>query len=136
MHWHLKTVAEAIWPSNPELARQLAARAGTTPEAWGLVPLPALIEAAPALLAAAPASPPFVAPPPMAVPLLAARREHADSIVYDAANAVNLPPLAVQPAVAAAFRRALALGVDLGTLVRLWEPAAEEPKKASPLDAR
>jgi hypothetical protein len=114
MSWNLKSVAEAIWTRNPELARQLAAHAGTTLEAWGLVLAPVAGEATPA--PAPPATTPMTT-----TPLLAASQEHADSIIHDAANAMDLPPRAVLPGVAAAFRRALALGVDPETVLRLWD---------------
>lgn len=108
----LQILATQVWPRNPDLARLLAAAVGTTVEAWGLV------IAAPAAAVAAPVRPPT------------ARPEHVETVVYAAATAADLSPRAVRPAVAAALRRSLALGVDLASLVELLDPQAKptEPK--------
>ncbi|MHB8420665.1 MAG: hypothetical protein ACYDCL_21545 [Myxococcales bacterium] len=108
----------AVYPKNAELARQLAVASGTSLEALGLVP------PAPAVSAAPPAPP---APPPPA-PVPEARSEHADAVLLAAAHAMNLPPEAVRPAVAAALARARDLGVSVAGLAeRLSQPLPRPP---------
>ncbi|MHB1846476.1 MAG: hypothetical protein ACYCWW_16765, partial [Deltaproteobacteria bacterium] len=92
--FQLQPVACAVHPQAPELARRLAAAAGVTLAALGLGPK--------------------AAPPPAPLPLA----QQADAAVYAAADAIDLPPKAVRPAVIAAFTRALALGADLAALGR------------------
>jgi hypothetical protein len=97
----------AVHPQDPQLASQLADAAGTTLAALGLKAAPSASDARP---------------------------EHADSVLVAAANALALPPEAVRPAVAAAFSRALALGVSLhGLAEHLSRPpaATNKPKGAT-----
>ncbi|MHB8417536.1 MAG: hypothetical protein ACYDCL_05645 [Myxococcales bacterium] len=96
---------EATRARNVELARQLAQAAGMNLEKLGLVPPP----------------PPRVervfVPTPVEPP--PARREHADSVLVAAAHALNLPPEAVRPAVAAALARAGELAVSVPGLAEI-----------------
>ncbi|MHB8420983.1 MAG: helix-turn-helix domain-containing protein [Myxococcales bacterium] len=99
--FHVTRLAVDVWPTNPALARELAAHGGTTVEALGLVPKPP------------PAKPPTA---------LAARAEHVDAILFAAANALDVSPARARPGVAAALRRMLALGVDAASLAQLLDP--------------
>ncbi len=96
MGWHFHAVARAVYPHDPELARQLAAHGATTPEALGLAPTKAA----------------NAGPPPAVLKL------HADAIVYAAAEALDVSPRAMRPAVAAAFARALEVGADINAVTR------------------
>src|SRR5579863_2064059 len=131
---HLHTLARALLPANAALAHELDGRARATVEEWGNrhAPLPPLVEELPTPAAAAPVIT-APAPPPVLVTQAAgpptARPEHADSVLLAAANAADLSPRLVLPAVAAALRQALALGVDLESLVKLLEPP---PKQDGP----
>jgi hypothetical protein len=95
----------AVHPVDPQLASQLAEASGTTLAALGLKAAPSASDARP---------------------------EHADSVLVAAANALNLSPEAVRPAVAAAFARALGLGVSFqGLAEHLSRPAVSgKPKEA------
>lgn len=105
-------LAEAVHPIDRDLAARVAAHAGTTLAALGLEagqPQPS-------------ASPPRPARP-QALP------EQADSVVYAAADALDLAPKTVRPAVAAAFAQAQRLGLTLDALLPLLAPAAEGAKR-------
>ena len=104
---HNESLIHAIHPKNPELAFELAEACGTRLEALGLVP-PKRTEPA----------------PPPTPPRPAARPEHADSVVCAAADALNISPAAVRPAVAAAFAKANALGMSVEDLLQLLQPSA------------
>jgi hypothetical protein len=86
---HYGILIQAVYPRNPELARQLAAARGTTVAALGI-----------------------------ASPVDPTQREHADSILCAAADALQLPPSAVRPALAAAFARAGEMNVTFAGLAR------------------
>jgi hypothetical protein len=105
MPTHLEILAAAVWTTNPDLARRLAAQAHTSVEALGLVA----------------SSPPAAAAAPAPAPSRVASREQAELVVYAAANVLDLPPRVVLPAMAAALRRAVTLGLDLGGLVQALE---------------
>ncbi len=91
-HIQTRTLVTALHPKDPALAAELAESAGTTLAALGLE---------------APQTEPDAS---------LVRPEHADSVLVAAANALDLSPEAVRPAVAAAFSRALALGVSFAGL--------------------
>ncbi|HUB07165.1 MAG TPA: helix-turn-helix transcriptional regulator [Myxococcales bacterium] len=119
---HAVKLACTVYPRHEALARELAIHGGTTVEALGLVPpRPPPPPAAPA---------PRAAPVPPPAP--AARSEHAEAVLCAAANAMDVSPARIAPAVVAAFKRALALGVDVPSLVALLEP----PKPAASPQAR
>jgi hypothetical protein len=88
-----RMLATLTYPVDPELAAELAYEGRTTLEALGLVPPPA---------------PPAPAPP--SAPRFAAE-DVVDSIVCAAADAMDVKPAAVRPALLAAFRRARRLGL-------------------------
>jgi hypothetical protein len=131
----LHTLAEAVLPTNPDLARRLvecarrvAAEAGLSVAAWGLAETPP----------PAPGPAPATLPAPSAPGGLtqgghprAARPEDAELVLFAAASALDLPSRAVLPAVTAALRRALSLGLDLGSLLQLLESHEKpaEPKR-------
>jgi hypothetical protein len=106
----------AVHPKNPDLANQLAAAAGTTLEALGVVkPAPTIAPAQ----AASPPPPAVVVAPPPSPSIPEARPEHADLVLFAAANALDMSPRALRPAVAAAFAKAKELGVSVGSLADL-----------------
>jgi DNA-binding XRE family transcriptional regulator len=85
-------LARVVYPKNAELASRLARAVGTSLEALGLVVAPA-------------ASPPKPAPPPPP-PFVPLNAHMVDSITCAAADAMNMVPGAVRPALRAAFERA------------------------------
>ena len=89
---HLKQVIVALHPKNPTLAAKVAQQAGIDLATLGI----------------------HAAPGPQA-----ARREHADSVLCAAADALQVMPAAARPGLAAAFARALELNVDLQGLAHL-----------------
>jgi hypothetical protein len=60
-----------------------------------------------------------------------ARPEHADAVVYAAADALGLPPRQARPAVLAVFARATELGLDLPGLASLFAAERPAPKGSS-----
>jgi hypothetical protein len=103
---HYETLIKAVHPKNPDLAAALALARNTTLAELGLVQ-------------------PRQAPDPT-------RPEHADSVVYAAADVLRLPPSDVRPAVAAAFAKAVEHGVTLEGLARLLGAGSAKGKaKAS-----
>jgi hypothetical protein len=107
---------------NPGLAKELAAAAGTSLEALGLVKPPA----------PPPPPAPAVVAPPLPPPIPEARPEHADSVLVAAANVNNVSPETVRPILAAAFARASELGVSVGGLAEHLKGGSAAPKpKAS-----
>jgi hypothetical protein len=89
-------MAGMVYPTDPDLAAQLAAAAGTTLVALGLVKPPA-----------PPPPPPAPLPPPPPV------EDVVDSIVCAAADAMSVLPRDVRPALLAAFTRARRLGIGI-----------------------
>jgi len=87
----LHRLVALVHPRDPDLAASLAAASGTTLQALGLV-LPA------------PAGPPAPAPVPDRI---------VDAVVCAAAEAMDMTPRAVRPAVAAAFAAARELGLTV-----------------------
>jgi transcriptional regulator with XRE-family HTH domain len=83
-------LAREVYPRDPDLARLLARAAGTNIEA--LIPRPVV-----------------VSPPPKPPPTVF----DADAIVCAAADAMNVAPSLVRPAVNAAIARAKAMGIAL-----------------------
>jgi transcriptional regulator with XRE-family HTH domain len=81
-HRQLVDLAKAVYKNDPELAAEIALSLGTSVVALGLVP----------------SAPPPVAPPPI--------ESIVDSIVCAAAEAIDVLPRAVRPALVAAFARA------------------------------
>jgi hypothetical protein len=95
---HLATLARHVHASDPKLAAQIAAGAGTSLEALGL---------------GAPTTPPPVASPPAQL---------VENIVYAAAEAMDVSPRVIMPAVRAAFARARELGVDAAAVDSVLSP--------------
>jgi transcriptional regulator with XRE-family HTH domain len=92
-------MAKLVYPVDPTLAGRLAAHAGTTLEALGLVAPPPI-----------PMAPPVLQAPSPPIELLV------DSVVCAAAEAINVPPGAVRLALVAAITRARQLGLTLESL--------------------
>jgi transcriptional regulator with XRE-family HTH domain len=104
MKEQLAQLAAEVHPRDPQLAAKLAQEAGSTLERLGIVkPVP-------------PAPPP--APPPYLT----------DTVVCAAAEALNVPPPAVRPALLAAFRRAREVGLRVEHVEQALSDALE-PKK-------
>lgn len=93
MQW--QALARAAHPNHPDLAARLAIRGGSSLEALGLV-----VRTPPAAVSVAVSPPVPSAPPAYEVPHLA------DGVVCVAAEAIELTPRAIRPALLAAFRRA------------------------------
>jgi transcriptional regulator with XRE-family HTH domain len=105
-HWH--TLARAAHPSHPELAAKLAAEGGTTLMALGLErPLPA------------------------PAPAIFSHDVHhlTDGVVCAAAEAIELTPRAVRPALLAAFRRAREMRL---TVEQVEAALAGKPERDGP----
>ena len=118
---HFVAIARAVHPTNPVLAARCAQRAGTTLEALGLV----AARSTPMAGNGAPEQPKPAPPHPRL----------ADSVVYVAADILDLAPRAVRPAMLAAFRRAGELGLSVEMLTRaLEEPAPAPHDTTSPPD--
>jgi DNA-binding XRE family transcriptional regulator len=109
--WHWEAMARAVHPRNRALASQLAAAGGHTLVSLGLE---------------APAPPP-APPPPAPAPAGPAPRHLVDSIVCAAAEAIQLTPQAIRPALVAAFERASALGMASDAVLGGLAPA--KPRK-------
>jgi hypothetical protein len=100
----LATLAGHVYPRDPALAAELAAAAGQSLESLGLgVP------------AAAPGPPP--APSPQLL----------DSVVCQAAEAMDVSPRAMRVALRAAFARARELGLDVAAVADALSPPAPTP---------
>ncbi len=97
--YHLLDLARLVHPRNPSLAEQLAAAAGTTLEAAGIV-LPA---------------PPVVAVPPAATPADGV----VDAVVCAAAEAMDMKPPDVRAGLHAAFARAREIGLTVDFVERV-----------------
>jgi hypothetical protein len=110
--------AKAVFPTHPALAARLAAAAGTTLEALGLV--------VPVVAAAAP-PPPAPRPPPPPLPPI----EYViDSVVCAAAVAMDMKPPDIRPALVAAFTRVRQLGLTAEAVEKAL--VAEEVTRAKP----
>ena len=105
----VKQLADLVRDEDDELADELLAQIGIEP-----VAPPAAEAASSAMAVAAPTAAP--APPPE--PPGPAPAHAIDSIVCVAADAANLVPRAMRPALAAAFTRAMELGLTLEQIVR------------------
>lgn len=99
----LQNMARLVYPLDVTLAAEIAAAAGTTLEVLGVLPPPSL--AAPVL----PAPPASVAPPDRVV----------DAVVCAAAEAMQVMPQSVRPAVLAAFACARELGLTVEGVERV-----------------
>jgi DNA-binding XRE family transcriptional regulator len=111
--WHLHKLIDALRPSNPELASQLdawAPRPASPPPPPSLTPEPP-----PPVLSAPPA------PPPIPLSILV------EAVVCAAAEAMNLPPQAVRPAILAAFTRARDTGLSPEAVVAVLAPPEAPP---------
>jgi DNA-binding XRE family transcriptional regulator len=124
---HLHRLAALVHPHNPGLAADLAAAGGSTLERLGIVKPPPPPPAPPP---PAPPPPPPSPPPPDPIHLV-------DTVVCAAADAMQLIPDAVRPAVRAAFRRARLAGLSVEVVDAALHPdekgaAAAGTKKAAP----
>jgi transcriptional regulator with XRE-family HTH domain len=99
----LRMLAELVFSQAPELATRIALATGTTLEDLGI------------------ARPPAAPAPPQAALVV-------DAVVCAAAEAMDISPRAVRPAIAAAFARAHALGLGVDTVHAALQPAAP-PRK-------
>lgn len=97
----IATLTTEVLPKDPDLAARIAAHAGTSLAQLG-------VEKAPE-----PAPPPPAPPPPPALPPLPTETL-VDSIVCVAADAIGVLPRAIRPALAAAFRRAREVRLEVG----------------------
>jgi hypothetical protein len=120
----LHALAAMVHPKDAELAAQIAVAGGSTLEKLGIVPpspppprpLP-LPRLPPAVSAPSPPAPPPPAPPPPAPPPpLPPPEDVVDSVVCAAAEAIDVMPRTIRPALLAAFRRARRLGLDVATV--------------------
>jgi transcriptional regulator with XRE-family HTH domain len=93
---HVERIARAVYPRDPALAAELAAAAQTTLAALGLEPERKAIDTQPLL---------------------------AEAVVCAAAEALDVSPRAVRPALAAAIARAREAGLDLETLAQALAPS-------------
>lgn len=101
-------LARAAYPTHPDLASRLAAQGGSSLQALGLVK--------PAPPAPAPAAPLYDV------------QHLADGVVCAAAEAIDLAPRAIRPALLAAFRRARQMHLTVEELENaLGEPASRKP---------
>jgi hypothetical protein len=114
---HVHTLAIAVYPTNPQLAAKLAGLVRTD-----------LVQLGPERPKVSPPEQPQ--PPPSPTP----KREHVDSVLCAAADALQTTPASAKPVVAAIFGRALELGVDLSGLARLLanDSGAKAAKAAGP----
>jgi transcriptional regulator with XRE-family HTH domain len=107
----LQTLARRVYPSDPRLAAEIATATATTLQALGLVaPAP-------------PPAPPQAAPPPPPPPV----ESVVDSMVCAAAEAIDVMPRVVRPALLAAFTRARELQLSVEAVERALQgkPAAK-----------
>jgi hypothetical protein len=125
--YHLPDLARLVYPHDPALAAEVAAAAGTSLEALGIVQPPP-----PPAPAALPPTPPPPAPPPPPPDGVV------DAVVCAASEAMGLMPGAVRPGLHAAFARALEIGLSVELVERalrakLSPPPA--PADGTPRDA-
>ena len=114
----LRDLAKRVHPVDPKLASEIAASMDTTVETLGLVPPPP----APS---AQPSPPPLPAPPVASV---------VDSLVCAAAEAMDIVPRAVRPALLAAFTRARELQLTFEAVEKALQgkPAPKSVKAHRP----
>ena len=112
---YLGKVALLVHPKDPDLAVRIAHAAGTTMEALGIAPPP----------------PPKPAPPP-SPPVRSPEmtRHMVDVVVCATADALALPPAAVRPALVAALRKSLEVGLTAEDIVSVLEAPARPVAKA------
>jgi transcriptional regulator with XRE-family HTH domain len=108
------TMAHLVYPHDAALAARIAEAVGGTLVSLGIEPPPP----SPAMVEPAPVAQP---PPPPAKTLSAAQL--VDGIVCAAAEAMDLSPRALRPALFAAFRKARELGVALEEAEEALAPA-------------
>jgi hypothetical protein len=124
---HLPNLARVVFPSDPDLAAEMAARVGQSLESLGLVAPPPPPEPA------APAPPPQPAPPADGV---------VDAVVCAAAEAMDVKPRDVRPGLLAAIARAREIGVPIDQVERVLRQqvhgalAAEGPVSAAAAGTR
>ncbi len=116
-------LARAVHAVNPPLAQRIATEMGETLVSLGLVAPPPSPEALAAAAAAA-------APPPLAAADLV------DSIVCAAAEAVNLPPQAIRPALLAAYDRTASVRLSIEQVRDALRPPPPPPPLPTPEDVR
>jgi hypothetical protein len=131
----LHALAAMVHPKDAKLAEQIAVAGGSTLEQLGIVPPPPppappprtipLPRPPPAVSAPAPAPPPPQPPPPP--------EDVVDAVVCAAAEAIDVMPRTIRPALLAAFRRARRLGLDVATVEKaLGGDGGEAGKAGSP----
>ena len=105
----LAHLARLVAPHDRALAEEIVATTSATQVLLGLAPLPPLDPPE----RAAPAPPPEPAPPPVAPPRVPPPPEITHAVVCAAAEAMDLSPRALRPAIVAAFQCARALGLSV-----------------------
>jgi DNA-binding XRE family transcriptional regulator len=128
----LHALSALVHPKDPELAAQIAMAGGSTLEQLGIVPPPPppapLARPIPPPRPPPPVSAPAPAPPPSPPP----PEDVVDAVVCAAAEAIDVMPRTIRPALLAAFRRARRLGLDVATVERALGGDAsglDSPKK-------
>jgi hypothetical protein len=119
---HVTRLAAAVYPHDPDIARRLAAFLGSSLEGLGIERPP------PPPAAPPPPPPPVVSPPSPLMPLLV------QSVVAAAAEALDVSPRAVRPAVLAAVDCAKAAGLSLDDMLAVLRPP--QAKRDSSAEAR
>ncbi len=104
----LHALAALVHPTSSALAAKIAAAGGTTLEKLGLVPSP------PSPPPPAPPPPPLPSPDPIHI---------VDTVVCAAAEAMQVMPDAIRPALRAAFRRARLAGLSVEAVDGALTPA-------------
>jgi len=108
-HDQLRQLAALVYPKDADLASEVCDAAGTTPEAWGLIP----------------PAPSSLGPPAFLIP-----SEHVvDLIVCAAADAMQVVPDIVRAPLRAAFSRARALGLSVQTIDDALNPRNERNER-------
>jgi hypothetical protein len=123
---------------DPALAAALAAALGGSLEELGIVPPPQPAPPAPPIVSPSPAPPPPALPPPPPPPPVPPEAL-AEFVVCATADALDLVPRVIRPALRAAFVRARDLGLDVAAIAEALArpianapaPAAKQAKKAS-----
>ncbi len=111
-------IARAVHPRDAALAQRLVGFYGQTLEIAGIV-------APPPPPPPAPLQPPPPSPSPQ-LPFLV------DAVVAAAAEALDLSPRAVRPAILASLERAKAAGLAIDDVLSVLRPPAPAPKRAKP----